>query len=65
MVDYVTDVYDTIPELVAAIEQVDTTVVAHVRSGGWALVAATEGQDVTLAAGAILRLRLESPLSLR
>ncbi len=26
MVDYVTDVYDTIPELVAAIEQVDTTV---------------------------------------
>jgi len=24
-------------------EQVDTTVVAHVRSGGWALVAATEG----------------------
>jgi len=33
--------------------------------GGGGVVAATEGQDVTLAAGAILRLRLESPLSLR
>jgi len=33
--------------------------------GGGGVVATTEGQDVTLAAGTILRLRLESPLSLR
>ena len=33
--------------------------------GGDVVVTATDGLDVTLAAGAVLRIRLDSPLSLR
>ena len=38
---------------------------AGVLIGGGGVIAATEGQDVNLAAGTVLRVRLESPLTVK
>jgi hypothetical protein len=38
---------------------------AGILIGGGGVIAATEGQDVDLAAGSVLRVRLDAPLTLR